>query len=49
MKKYKKEYLEKVKFHDLQPTIKDNSDAVRKSCNDKDSKERNTSGVAVKR
>lgn len=48
-KGYKKEYIEKVKFHDLQPNIKDVANVAGKPRNDKDGKEHNTNGVAAKR
>lgn len=46
MKKYKKEYIEKVKFHDIQSSNKRDNGVAAESCNDKDSKNRSSSGVA---
>jgi hypothetical protein len=48
-KGYKQEYIDKVKFHDLQPINKTNKGSVAKPCADKVNKDRPAERVVVKR
>ena len=49
MARYKQKLIDKVLFHDLQPTISRITNPPGKPCDDKDGKKRNPKGVVKQR